>query len=57
MAMHLCLLGDASSVHVRRWAAEMAARGHRVSLVTARPQDLPGVEQRLLSPVARSSVS
>ncbi len=55
MAMHLCLLGDASSVHVRRWAAEMAARGHRVSLVTARPQDLPGVEQRLLSPVARSA--
>ena len=52
---HLALLGDASSVHVQRWAREMQARGWRVSLVTARPQPIEGVEQILLSRVRRSS--
>lgn len=55
MTAHLCLLGDGNSVHVRRWAAEMRERGHRVSLVTARPEALDGVEQRVLPPVARSA--
>lgn len=53
-APHLCLLGDATSVHVRRWCAEMMARGWRVSLVTARPHPIDGVEQRVLAPVVRS---
>jgi glycosyltransferase involved in cell wall biosynthesis len=53
-AHHLCLLGDATSVHVRRWAREMLSRGYRVSLVTARPEAIDGVEQRELRPVARS---
>ena len=53
--LHLCLMGDASSVHVHRWAAEMIARGCRVSLITARPAELAGVEQRVLRPVSRSS--
>ncbi|CAP41864.1 glycosyltransferase [Bordetella petrii] len=48
---HLCLLGDANSPHTRRWATEMRARGWRVSLVTARPEPLDGVEQRILPPV------
>lgn len=48
---HLCLLGDANSPHTRRWALEMRARGWRVSLVTARPEPLEGVEQRILLPV------
>lgn len=53
---HLCLLGDANSVHLRRWAEEMVARGHRVSVVTARSGPIAGVdEQRVLPPVARSS--
>ena len=52
---HLVLLGDATSVHVQRWAREMGARGWRVSLVTARPQPIDGVEQVTLPPVARSS--
>ena len=52
---HLCLLGDANSVHVRRWAREMRGRGHRVTLVTARPEAMAGVEQHVLPPVARSS--
>ena len=53
-AAHLCLLGDATSVHVQRWAREMQARAWRVSLVTARPQPIEGVEQIVLSPVQRS---
>ena len=53
MKRHLCLLGDANSVHLRRWAQEMLARGWRVSVVTARPQPIDGVEQRVLQPVTR----
>lgn len=52
---HLCLLGDANSPHTRRWALEMRARGWRVSLVTARPEPLDGVEQRILPPVRRQA--
>ncbi len=55
MKPHLALLGDATSVHVQRWVAEMRARGWRLSLVTARPQALHGVEQIVLPPVARST--
>jgi glycosyltransferase involved in cell wall biosynthesis len=51
---HLCLLGDANSVHLRRWAREMIERGWRVSVVTARPQSIDGVEQRVIRPVRRS---
>ena len=51
---HLCLLGDANSVHLQRWAREMIARGFRVSVVTARPQPIEGVEQCVMSPVRRS---
>lgn len=51
---HLTLLGDATSVHVQRWAREMLARDWRVSLVTARPAPVDGVEQHVLKPVARS---
>ncbi|WP_246480078.1 glycosyltransferase [Inhella gelatinilytica] len=48
---HLCLLGDANHVHLRRWAAEMVARGWRVSVVTARPESQAGVTQCVLQPV------
>jgi glycosyltransferase involved in cell wall biosynthesis len=54
VTIDLCLLGDASSVHTQRWAREMLARNFKVSLITARPQALDGVEQRVLSPVKRS---
>ena len=54
-ALHLALLGDATSVHVQRWAREMLARGWRVSLVTARPQPIDGVAQIALPPVTRST--
>lgn len=52
---HLCLLGDASSVHLRRWAQEMLSRGWRVSVLTARPQPIDGVAQQVLPPVRRRS--
>ncbi|MDP1901627.1 MAG: glycosyltransferase [Rubrivivax sp.] len=56
MKPHLCLLGDANSVHVQRWAREMLARGLRVSVVTARPAAINGVaEQIVLPPVQRPS--
>ena len=56
---HIALLGDGNSVHLQRWAREMAARGWRLSVVTARPAtdgDLPpGVAQHVLPPVRRST--
>ncbi|MDY0105948.1 MAG: glycosyltransferase [Giesbergeria sp.] len=55
MPPHLCLLGDANSPHTRRWATEMRARGWHVSLVTARPEPLDGVEQRILPPIRRQA--
>lgn len=54
-APHLVLLGDAISVHVQRWAAEMRSRGWRLSLVTARPELIEGVDQIALPPVRRST--
>lgn len=54
-AGHIALLGDANSVHVQRWLREMQARGWRLSLITARPQAIAGVEQIVLPPVRRSS--
>jgi len=53
--IHLCLLGDATSPHIQRWAREMRARQYRVSLVTARPAPIDGVEQHALRPVRRSA--
>ncbi|MFY3385300.1 glycosyltransferase [Paracidovorax sp. MALMAid1276] len=52
---HLCLLGDATSPHIQRWAREMLARGWRVSLITARPAPIDGVHQQVLRPVRRSA--
>ena len=54
MATHLCLLGDATSPHVQRWAREMRQRGYHVSLITARPASIDGVTVRALRPVRRS---
>lgn len=53
MAEHLCLLGDANSVHLRRWALAMRERGFRVSVVTARPEPIEGIEQVVLPAVRR----
>jgi glycosyltransferase involved in cell wall biosynthesis len=56
MTSHLCLMGDANSVHLQRWAREMAQRRLRVSVITARPAPMEGVaEQIVLPPVRRST--
>ncbi len=55
MPLHLCLLGDATSPHIQRWAREMLQRGYRVSLITARPAPLDGVDVRVIRPVRRSA--
>ena len=55
MTGHLCLLGDANSVHVQRWVGEMRARGWQVSVVTARPHPIEGVRQVVLPPVRRTT--
>lgn len=49
---HLCLLGAATSIHLRRWAQEMAARAFKVSVITAAPHEIPGVEVVSLAPVS-----
>lgn len=54
-SIRLCLLGDATSPHIQRWAREMQARQYHVSLVTARPAPIEGVEQRVLRPVRHSA--
>lgn len=47
---HLCLLGHAPSIHLQRWALAMAERGFRVSVISAEPQALPGIEVHVLPP-------
>jgi glycosyltransferase involved in cell wall biosynthesis len=55
MKGHLCLLGDASHVHLRRWVDAMLARDWRVSVVSALPLAQAGTEQIALPLVSRSS--
>lgn len=42
---HLLFFADASSVHTRRWVGEMAARGHRCTVVTRLAGDVPGADE------------
>lgn len=50
--MRIALLGPANSIHLRRWAAGLAGRGHAVAVFTQHPCDRallpPAVELRLL---------
>ena len=57
MPLHLCLLGDATSPHIQRWAREMLQRGYRVSLITARPAPLDGVDVRAIRHVRPQSLT
>jgi len=40
--LKLCILGNAQNSHVIRWAEHFSSRGHEVSIVSARPHDIPG---------------
>lgn len=54
MTLHLCLIGDAASIHLKRWAEAMVERGFRVSVVTASAQQIEGVQVIALPQVRRS---
>ncbi len=41
--MNICILGNAQSPHIRRWAKFFTARGHEVTIVSSRPGELDGV--------------
>jgi glycosyltransferase involved in cell wall biosynthesis len=59
--MRIALYGDGRSVHVRRWAADLAARGHRVAIVSPLPAEpLAGVTVHVVRsapPVLRQLIS
>ncbi len=49
--LRICLFGDGSSIHVRRWAGDLAARGCRVAILSPIPADpLPGVTLHVVRP-------
>ena len=41
--MKICILGNAQSPHIRRWAKFFTARGREVTIVSSRPGELDGV--------------
>lgn len=45
--MRLLLIGDADSVHLQRWVAEMARRGARCHVLTRRPAPVRGANEVL----------
>ena len=42
--MKICILGNAQSPHIKRWARFFRGRGHKVSIISARPDEMDGVE-------------
>lgn len=40
--MKICLLANAASIHVQRWASHFHKRGHEVHIVSLEPCDVPG---------------
>lgn len=53
MTLHLCLIGDAASVHLRRWAMAMVDRGFRVTVISATAQEIDGARVIALPSVQR----
>ena len=52
--MRILLLGDAPSIHTRRWANGLSSRGMDVHLASLRLSDVPGISVHPLKPVAGS---
>lgn len=46
--MKICYLADAAAVHIQRWAAFFAGRGHEVHILTLNPNALDGYQQMVL---------
>ena len=50
----LAILGSSSSVHVQRWAAEFKSRGWDITVVSADPDDVIGVQNIKISAITRN---
>ena len=46
--MKVCFLGDAGSIHIRRWVEFFRDQGHLVSLISFRDYDINGVDVRFV---------
>jgi len=42
--MKICYIGDATSIHVKRWTKWFVERGYEVHLITDRPDNIEGVK-------------
>ena len=52
--MRMCIVGDGGNVHVRRWGADLAARGCEVAVLTlGAAAPIPGVLLHRVRPVPR----
>lgn len=47
--MKICFLGDATSIHVKKWARWFIDRGHELHLITDKPDEIKGVKLHLLT--------
>jgi len=47
--MRICLLCDAQSIHFKRWAGHLRARGHTVKIYSQKHQEIQGVQVSSMS--------
>ena len=47
--MRICMIGNATAVHLQRWAAAYVEAGHVVSIVSIRSATIPGVDIRTVA--------
>ncbi|MFZ6031491.1 MAG: glycosyltransferase family 4 protein [Chloroflexota bacterium] len=48
---HICYLADASVVHTQRWAQHFARIGHRVTVISFVPYEIPGCHVIYVKPI------
>ncbi len=41
--MRICLVGDATSIHIKRWVRWFSDRGHEIHLISDKPEEINGV--------------
>ncbi len=47
--MRICMVGNATAVHLQRWAGAYRDAGHKVSVVSIRSATIPGVDVRTVA--------
>ena len=47
--MKICFVGDATSIHVKKWARWFVNRGHELHLISDKPDEIKGVKLHMLS--------